>query len=150
MADQNHSELLNHLLRRIYRGLLQYSVECWPWTQASESPDGKSGEQKAVEQMAASQQQLVARLVDLLVERGATVDLGNYPDYSEMHYVSLDYLLGKLIDGQVRLIAELEAAGPMLRDDPEAAGFVSDLLAAEREHLSRLRDLSRRAAAVLA
>jgi Arc/MetJ-type ribon-helix-helix transcriptional regulator len=97
--------------------------------------------------MAARQRQFIARLVDLLSKRRAAVDFGVYPDYSEFHYVSLDYLIGKLVVDEERLVAELEAAQKGLEDDPEAARVVAEILAAEKEHLAQLRDLAAKAPA---
>src|SRR5262245_26083689 len=105
MADQPANETLNHLASRAYRGLLQYAVECWPWTDAS-----TAAEQQAIEQLAARQQSFVGRLVNLLSERGEAIDLGNFPDYSELHYVSVDFLVQKLIADEQGLVAELESA----------------------------------------
>ncbi len=142
MADQNHSDSLNRLLVRIYRGLLQYAVECWPWSAAAEANGVEPPEQRAIEKMAARQQQSIARLVELLSKRRAAVDFGVYPDNSELHYVSLDYLIGKLVAEEERLVTEVEAAQKGLAGDPEASRLVADLLAAEKEHLAQLRDLA--------
>jgi hypothetical protein len=149
MPDQTHNDVLSRLLARIYRSLLQYTVECWPWTTSSESADGKSPEEKTVEQMAARQLEFVGRLVNLLQGRGEVVDFGNYPDNSELHYVSLDYLLGKLIADEQKLVGELEAARGAIRNDPPAAGLVIELLAAEQENVNRLRELAGKAAAAV-
>ena len=150
MANQNHSDVLNHVLARVYRCLLQYAQECWPWTTATETPGVEPPEQKAVEQMSARQRDFVARLVDLLLRRGAAVDFGSFPDFSEMHYVSLDYLLGKLIADEQKLISELEAAHTTLESDATARGLVSELLASEKENLVRLRGMAAKAGAPLA
>jgi hypothetical protein len=123
MADQNHSDLLNRLLVRIYRGVLQYAVECWPWSAAAESNGVEPPEQRAIEKMAARQQQSIARLVELLSKRRATVDFGVYPDNSELHYVSLDYLIGKLVADEERLVTELEAAQKGLEAIPRRPGL---------------------------
>jgi hypothetical protein len=149
MTDEAGTDILNRLVPRVYRSLLQYTVECWPWTPSAESPDGKSPEQKAIEQMAARQQEFVARLVDLLSRRGVVVDFDNYPDYSELHYVALDYLLGKLIADEQRLVSELEAARGAIHNDPPAATLIVELLAAEKDNLVRLRELASKAAAAV-
>ena len=150
MADQNQNDVLNRIVARVYRCLLQYTMECWPWTTATETPGREPPEQKTVEQMAARQRDFIARLVDVLTQRGASVDFGNYPDFSEMHYVSLDYLLGKLMADEQKLVSELEAAIPALKGDARAAGLVSELLSAEKEHLVRLREMAARASAAVA
>jgi hypothetical protein len=142
MADSNTGEILNRLMARLYRSLLQYAVDCWPWTSASES-DADPPEQKAIEQLARAQKEFVARLVDLIVEQAESPDFGNYPDNSELHYVALDYLLGKLVADEQDLIAEFEVARPLLEQDPEAAALVAEILSAEIENLARLRELSK-------
>jgi hypothetical protein len=147
MADQNHSDLLNRLLVRIYRGVMQYAVECWPWSAAADANGVEPPEQRAIEKMAARQQQFIGRLVGLLSKRRAAVDFGVYPDNSELHYVSLDYMIGKLIADEERLVAELESAQKGLQGDPEAAKLVAELLAAEKQHLAQLRDLAAKAPA---
>jgi hypothetical protein len=149
MTDHTDNETLNRLIPRLYRSLLQYTVECWPWTPSAESPDGKSLEQQAIEQMAARQQQFVARLVDLLSRRGVVVDFDNYPDLSELHYVALDFLLGRLIADEQRLVSELEAVRGATQGDPPAATLIVELLAAEKDNLARLRNLAAKAAAAV-
>src|SRR5258708_35384707 len=104
MADENHSDLLNRLLVRAYRGLLQYAVDCWPWSAAADANGVEPPEQRAIEKMAARQQQFIARLVDLLSKRPAAIDFGVYPDYSELHYVSLYYLIGNFTVDHQRLV----------------------------------------------
>lgn len=141
--SRDTSDLLNDLLVRIYRGLLQYSVECWPWTDAEES-----AEKRAVERMAAAQQQHIRHVVDLLTERGVVVDFGNYPDNSELHYVSLDYLLRRLVADEQQIVGALESAQGQFIHDPAGAGLVSELLASEKRHLSELRELAQSHAAV--
>jgi hypothetical protein len=146
MAGQNNTDVLNRLVARVYRCLLQYTVECWPWTPSAESPDGKSPEQKAIEQMAVRQQEFVGRLVELLSQRGQVADFGNYPDNSGLHYVSLNYLVGKLLADEERLVAELESAREAVRNDPPAATLIVELLAAEKQNLAKLHELATKTA----
>jgi hypothetical protein len=149
MTDQSHNEILNRLVPRLYRSLLQYTVECWPWTPSAEIPDGKSPEQEAIEEMTARRQEFVSRLVDLLMQRGMAVDFDNYPDYSELHYVALDYLLGKLIADEEALLAELETARGTIRDDPPAATLLVELIVAEKENIRRLGELAGKSVAAV-
>lgn len=138
MPEQNHSDVLNGLLVRLYRSLLQYGVECCSaWTS-----DAAAHEQQALEEMAMRQRESVGRLVDLLTSRGLVVDFDNYPDYSELHYVSLKFLLGKLVENQQQVIAALEAGVARLGHDREAVELVSEVLAAEKANLARLRDMA--------
>src|SRR5262249_7090243 len=141
MADENHSDSLNRLLVDLYRGLLMYAVECWPWSSAADAGGAEPPEQRAIESMAARRQQGVSRLVELLSRRRATVDFGVYPDNSHLHYVSIDFLVGKLIADQERLVAELEAARKGLTGDTEAVRVVGELLDTEIENAAKLRAL---------
>src|SRR5436305_2019737 len=95
MADLNSSDVLNRGLARLNRSLMQYAVDCWPWTRATDTAAIETPEQKSIEQMTLRQRDFVARLVELIMRRGDVVDFGSFPDNSELHYVSLEYLLGK-------------------------------------------------------
>jgi hypothetical protein len=143
MADPDPSDVLNRVLTRLYRSLMQYAVDCWPWTRATDTAVPEAPEQKVIEQMTSRQQDFVARLVDLIIERGGVPDFGSFPDNSELHYVSLEYLLGKLIADEQDLVVELQAAIPRLQPDAEARGLVAEILAAETENVARLRELSK-------
>ena len=149
MAEESSSDVLNHLVGRVYRSLLQYSHDCWPWTTFAESDGAVSAEQQAVEQMAARQQVFVGRLVDLLTERNESVDLGSFPDNSALHYVSLDFLLNRLIADEQLIVNDLESAQGQLTGDLPAAALVSELLAAEQANMARLRELAAKAPAAV-
>ena len=150
MADLNSSDVLNPVLVRLYRSLMQYAVDCWPWSRSTDTVGAEPPEQKEIEQMTKRQQEFVARLVDLITRRGDVVDFGSFPDNSELHYVSVDYLLGKLIADEQDLVTGLQAALPALQNDAEATALVSELFTTETQNVSRLRELSRAAAATVA
>lgn len=129
--------LLNDLLVQAYRSLLQYTIECWPWT----DPDAV-GEQETVRQMAEAQQAAVQELASLLDHRHVPIDFGTYPDWSGLHFVSLDYLLSKLIADETNLIARIEQALAALSTDLEAKAALRGLLQTELSNLGKLRELS--------
>lgn len=137
MPDNDTNATLNDLLARAYRSLLQYAGECWPWASADES-----AEQQAVVDMSAEQKAVVARMVELLEAREWPIDFGNYPDFTPLHYVSLDFLLGRLIADEQELLAAIESSHNTLAADPEAAELAAELLAATKRHLSKLQELS--------
>lgn len=138
MADHRHNQRLNQLLIRVFRSLLQYTAECWPWASVEES-----GERQIIADMGQSQLGYIHGLVDLLVERGWPVDFGTYPtEYTDLHYIGLDFLLGELIGDEDKLIAELVRGEVDLAGDPAAESLVNAILTAERGHAARLRELS--------
>ena len=138
MSDSSQNERLNAVLIRLHRCLLQYVEECWPW-----SGQGQSGERLAVQGLAREQQHFVGGLVDLLSSRGWPIDFGNYPtDFTDLHYVGLDYLLGRIADDEQTLVAFIELARAGSMGDSSATSLLSHLLDAERRHASRLRELA--------
>jgi hypothetical protein len=137
MPENVANEILNDLLVRAYRSLLQYTGECWPWAGADDSV-----EQQAVCEMAAAQKECVARMVELLQSRDWAINFGNYPDFSALHYVSLDFLLGRLVADEEDLLGLIESARDGVAGDPEGAELVSQLHDATKQHLTKLRELA--------
>lgn len=138
MPEIQHNGKLNQVLIDLGRSLLQYVGEAWPWT----SP-GHDADRAALDQLVARQKEQVARLTDLLLERGWQIDFGQYPvEYTDLHYVALDYLLGQLLVNEEGLVVELEEAIHTCIDDPEAVQLLEHILAEERETLRRLREFA--------
>lgn len=128
---------LNQALIRLHRSLLEYVGECWPWVGQNES-----AEQTAVNSMLALRQAEIAKLVDLLAERGWPIDFGTYPtEYTDLHYVALDYLIGQLIADSDSIRAELEHAAAATRDDSAAAVILAQISSTERIVGEKLREL---------
>src|SRR5690606_15143659 len=118
MTDSQTNATLNDLLILIYRSLLQYAVECWPWSDPADE-----AEHDVIERLASEQKSGVARLATFLDQRQHPIDFGTYPDWSALHYVSLDSMLGQLIGDEAAIIAGAERALPTLKADPEASGL---------------------------
>lgn len=97
---------LNVALQGLHRSLLQYVGECWPWTSDLDGQELRAGLQALV----ITQKQDVARLVDILTDAGWVIDYGTYPtEFTDLHYVSLAYLLKQLLTQQTLLISSLES-----------------------------------------
>lgn len=140
MADSRMNDELNQLVVSLGRSLLQYVGECWPWTRNS-----AEAERAALHTLIQRQQQCCAALIEMLSSRNASIDMGAYPtDYTDLHYVSLDFLLSQLIANERVLIGELEQAlaDSIAVRDNEAHELVEQLLGLERENLAALEDLS--------
>jgi hypothetical protein len=130
---------LNQLLIRLYRGLLPYVEECWPWSGGVHS----IAERAAIDALALGRKRNVGKLVELLSARGWTIEFGNYPtEYTDLHYLGLDYLLGQLISEEEALVADLDRNVACFSDDAEAAALVSEIAAEERSNLAKLRELA--------
>ncbi len=149
----NSSELndrLNDLLIDLNKSLLQYAQEAWPWSGREESETVR----QQLKELAASQRQSAAELVDLLDRRGHFVDLGTYPEeYTSLHYVSLEYLLDLLAVNASDLVETIEAVRQVAAQDEEAASLLDEILKRQRaaaEELATLSSAAKSAAAASA
>jgi hypothetical protein len=139
MATARHNQTLNDLLIDVSRSLLQYAVDAWPWA----GPDTETG-RLSVLRLAKGQSAHAAKLADLLLARGWTIDFGTYPtEYTDLHYVSLDYFLSLLAQDQRELVAEIEQVLVGCREDDEAASVLRRLLDNQREIAAKLAELRR-------
>lgn len=135
MADIQHNARLNGFVVSIGRSLLQYADECWPWSGFS---DGET--QGVLRRLAALQRQEVAALTELLDQREESVDFGGYPtDYTDLHFMSLDYLLSRIVGGEQATIADLEEAVHTGVDDSQGVHVLEEVLATQRKILERLQ-----------
>lgn len=143
MDHYEYNPELNQLLIDLGRSLLQYVGECWPWTGTDGDDDGDQ-ERTVIHQLVARQHVAVAQLADLLANRHWPIDFGTYPtEYTDLHYMALDFLLGQLIANERSLISELEAGIETTRyDDPQAAELLRDIISQERDNLAELQKLA--------
>lgn len=136
MDSSANCSLINSLLVDIHRSLLQYSAEAWPWASGDDE-----GVQEQLLLLAKQQESSIETIVDFLRSRKQLIDFGVYPqDYTSLHFVSLDYFLGRLKESQQGLLNELEAAVGQVAGDEEAVKLVEDAVAANREVLNSLND----------
>ena len=133
------NEALNQVLIDLDKSLLSYVAEAWPWSsQADATVRG------AVEELAVRRRESVGRLADQLVEREWPVDFGTYPtEYTDLHYVGLDYLLSQLVHDQKRVTAGIERTLRAASGDAQAKPLLEEILNSERDTLARLQKLPR-------
>lgn len=115
MPDVASYPLLNQLLIDVGRSLLQYVGECWPWTSRDDEPL-----REAIIELVVVQNEQARRLTDLLLDRDWDIDFGTYPtEYTDLHYVALDYLLSQLLANQTELCDQAESVLNSVGEDPE-------------------------------
>src|SRR5690242_19805271 len=116
MIDAPTYTLLQGLMRREGRSLLQYVREAFPWTNAEEG-DALARLRTIIEE----EDRSLAALGRFLTRNHRTLPyLGSFPmDFTTLNFVSLDHLLPQLVDSQRRAIADLERDLNNL-GDPEA------------------------------
>jgi hypothetical protein len=133
--EQN--DLLNEVLIVMGRSLLQYAGLAWPWTS-----NGSDSLRTAVNELTAAQSSRIAKLSAFLDSRRYTLDFGSFPDFSDLHYLALAFVLPQLIENERSVVKAIEAALARCTEDAEGAALLSEILAGERSTLARLEELS--------
>lgn len=138
MAHVQHNAKLNQLQIDLGRSLLQYVGHCSTWSSRSDA-----ALQKEFTELVAIQQGHVAQLSNLLMDRRWSIDFGGFPaTFTDLHFLSLKYLLKQIIVNQKAVLVELEEASHTCVDDPEAVQLIEQVLASERQLTERLQSLS--------
>ena len=144
MAHVEHNAKLNQLLIAIGRSLLQYVGQCSSWTSREDAAMADK-----FPSLVAQQQEHIEELADLLLSRRWNVDYGGFPSqFTDLHFLSLKYLLKLISKNQAALLHELEEASHVCVDDPEAATLIGHILAGERQLTERAESLGKTGAAV--
>ena len=146
MIDAAGQALLQDIVRRESRSLLQYISEAFPWTTREER-----AALATLQGMIDEERRNAAALGQFLVRRKIGVPyLGPYPvSFTSMNYLSLDYLLPRLVEYQHRAIRQLQADLRTL-SDMDATEQVERILNAKRRHLQILEGLAAEHAAAVA
>jgi hypothetical protein len=138
----NHDTLpvLNRILARESRTLLQYLSDAWPWASA-----GERDTLAELRRLIAEEREATQRVGDLLVRRRGVPAVGAYPEgFSETHYLAMDHLLPRLVAYQRWALKELEHDLTQLAGDDEAAAVARQLFDVKRRHLETLETLAAR------
>jgi hypothetical protein len=138
MIDARTQALLQDLVRRASRSMLQYVGEAYPWI-----PD-TDGELKANVQAVIDEEEMaVEGLATFLRKKRIPIGyLGSYQqNFTNLNYVSLDYLMPRLLDWQRNWTVVLERDAALIAD-PEAKGEVAKLVAVAHRHLHELEKLA--------
>lgn len=132
---------LNQLLITMGRSLLQYMGDAWPWTSANEQEV-----REKLDELVVRQRKQIARLSQLLERRDWAIDFGTYPtEYTDLHYVALDFLLARLVDNQKAVVAAIETAQRACGEEGPARDLLEQILADQRESLTELERLAKQA-----
>jgi hypothetical protein len=144
MIDPRDAAILENLLHREGRSLLQYIGEAFPWVQT-----GSDLFLAQVQKLIAEERDSLGVLSRFLVRRRHTVPhLGCYPmAFVSLNFVSLDFLLPRLAAHQRQALTTLEQDLAALTD-PEAQAEVEKILRMKKVHLCTLEKLGQEGGAV--
>ena len=134
MIAAQDAAVLETLIRREGRSLLQYVSEAYPWTK----PAGDSTPDR-VRELAREERDALAVLTKFLARRRHTVPyLGAFPmAFTTMNFVSLDYLIPRLVEDGRRSVAALERDRAAVTD-ADARAELDRLIDLKRRHLKAL------------
>lgn len=137
-SSSSHCEAaLADLFTILGNSLLQYLDEADPWT------DAEHAEAKAtLDRLAKSQQTSYGELADIVARRHLQLNFETFPsEYSALHYLALDYVIGKIIANQIAVVAACDVALQACGRDPVARILVG-IQSREAHHLVELRKLT--------
>lgn len=130
--------LLQNLVRREGRSLVQYVSESFPWTTPDEYAALARFQEIVHEDMEGA-----ARIARFLTRHKVRTlgPLGPYPmNFTTINYSSLDHLLPILQDNQRRRIAELTVDLKKVTD-PECRHLLEEFIDLKRRHLAKLESM---------
>jgi hypothetical protein len=131
--------VVQNIVRRESRSLLQYIQEAYPWTRTDEQPVLTE-----LAKLTAEEAKSTTGLATYLLRRlhAHLPHLGQYPQqFTSINYVGLDFLLPRLLQDQRHAIAELEKdLGKLTCTD--ARTQVEKVLEMKRRHLKKLEELA--------
>lgn len=136
--DLQSQRILQAIVRREGRSLLQYLSDAFPWTTFTE------GEALArVQQFVKEERDSTAALGRFLQRRRVMPPyLGAYPMwFTTLNFITLDHLLPLLVQAERKAIAEWERDLASLTD-PEARSQVQGILEMKRTHAKALEELT--------
>ncbi len=133
-------EILNRALRDLSGSFLQYVGEIWPWTSV-----GSSGDQlkSVVDSCVARQRQSVAQISSYLASRQPRVEYGSFSaEFTDLHYVSLQYLVKQLIVRQSALVEFLNRSATLLPSGDDSQQVLATAYRNEQETLTALKQVA--------
>jgi hypothetical protein len=127
MPRIQHNAELNRLVVDLGCSLLQFVGEVSPW-----SPTNAVAARDTVLRLLEEQRQHVALLVGLLTERRWPVEFGVYPaDFTDLHFLSLNAMLPRIIENQNAIVAELDETLRTCTGDAGAVEVLNTVLGGE-------------------
>ncbi|HVX13951.1 MAG TPA: hypothetical protein VHC22_22395 [Pirellulales bacterium] len=130
-------ELLNEVFQVEYRSFPSYLTDACPWTH-----EGDERAAQTLGNIAADQKGMAQRVVEFILDVGGRVEPGEFPmEFTDTHFLSLDFLLKELLRYQRQDVATLERIVMQLGDARAARELAEETLGMERAHLEAIEAL---------
>ncbi len=138
MLDRRTTTALHRVFITIYRSLPMYLTYASPWTHRGDEPIVD-----VLRHIVADHKAICERIAQYLQEHQVPVDTGDYSmGFTDLHDLSLDYLVSRLIRCQQQDIAVIAAGVSELASVPAAKTLAEEALGAARAHLEALEGLA--------
>ncbi len=129
--------LLNRLLAIVGRSFLQYLQYSRPYV-----PPGRDSLLEAIEAIVGDQNGMVERLSQMISDAQVSPRFGEFSmEYTDLHDLDLDYLLGVAIKYQEQDISSVADIAEQLQLAPAAQSLAEEALGMTKGHLDSLREL---------
>ncbi len=143
MSNPETLRQLNRLLTIEFRSLPMYLHDADPWASSSEDVTSDT-----LANIIADQMQMSQRIAGYIQELDEAPTPGEFPmEFTDLHFLSLDYLRNELLRHQQIAISELEECVAALADDRDARQLAEEALGMERAHLEALEQAAAQPAA---
>lgn len=130
-------ELLNELLQIEYRSFPMYLTDASPWTHR-----GDESATETLHNIVADQKMMAQRIGEFILDAGGRIETGEYPmEFTDTHFLSLDFLLKELLRYQRQDVAAVERLVSQLGDARAARELAEETLGMERAHLEAIEAL---------
>jgi len=130
--------VLNRLLRIVYRSLPVYLVEMKPWPSY-----GSSKARELLLEIASDDRTMAARVAEAIHDQGGRTEAGQFPiEFSAVHDLELEFLIKQTIDWLKDEIAAIQRCADDLTGAPPLRSLAEETLATARRHLRSLQELT--------
>jgi hypothetical protein len=138
MPQDSSVDILNRLLRIVYRSLSMYLAGTSPWTSRD---DGRA--EAVLSHLVADSKFYSQKIADAILDRNGIIEAGSFPiEFADVHDLSLDFMVGELIEAQRRGVKAIEACVNALARDRAAKAIAEEVLGNARGHLESLEELN--------
>lgn len=132
MPTLDRAATLNRLLQIHYRSLPMYLASARPWV-----PAGHEKAAETLELIVVDEKRMIEKISEALLDVGADIELGEFPmTFTDLHDLSVDFLLKELVEAQRRDVAAIEDCVADSAGDPLA----QEALGAAKGHLESLEE----------
>lgn len=132
------TDVLNRALIVLTRSMPRYLVDARPW-----APAGAESKLNVLRQIATDQESLGERMGETILDLGGSINMVAFPmEYTDLHDLSVDFIVREAIRFQKLDIADLERYVEMLRNCPVPRALVEEALGLAKGHLETLQEIA--------